>query len=191
MQTPELATALSSVKGMQDALKTLEAAALASAPFKVKDAVKWKEGDKERIGRVTCLYFNKEKGHLWGKVQANDRWSIGWSSTCFYFSDEEGYKIKVKDLIPIADFDPDPIIEQKDTLEGEIYELEREIEKLTAPLKKQIEGKQSALVKLQNGPCIHLWGEWEETGEVKKHLVGETDVKECVCEICGAKGRNC
>ena len=77
MQTPELATALSSVKGMQDALKQLEAAALASAPFKVKDAVKWTVDGKERTGRVTCLYFNKEKGHLWGKVQANDRWSIG------------------------------------------------------------------------------------------------------------------
>lgn len=186
----ELTTANTVLKGIQDTLAQLEATALAAVPFKTGNVVKWTANGKELTGRITSLYFNRDKGYVWGKVQDNSRFYIGWSSSCYYFSDEAGSKLTVADLKPVPDFDPDTIISEKDTIEGEISELESEIDRLANPLRKKISERQHKLSECQS-KCIHEWSEGYDTGEVRKHLIGETNIVEYTCEICGVSGRNC
>lgn len=136
-----------------------------------KVRLKFKEGDtvkiisQNKLGRVDCLHFDEKKDKVWVNIKLNVTRSIGWSNSTEYIDED-----LLEDLEKI-DFNEEDYYSKINEVKHEIDSVQAEIDKITLELRNKKITLEKALRDLQKN-CIHKWGEFIETGDIKKHMVG-------------------
>lgn len=137
--------------------------------------LKGKDGKEEKC-RVTSVYGYE--GKLVIILRNNNVRSIGWSSNTYYLNDTNSIT-----KIECPTINIEQLGNQMEGLESEKRKIAEEVNGKISSLKQKITEEQNK--------CIHDWDEGYETGTVVKHFIGETEVKEFTCQICGKVGQNC
>ena len=169
-------------KKLKAELKKIEEDAINNFPFKIGDVVSWYDRNykKEVIGRITYIGFDSEMGRVWAEIKHNTIRDIGWSSNITYFYNDGTIKLKK------IKFNPDEIKTSIETLDMEIFKINKKIQDMIHPLEKKVKEIQRKIQKLQN-QCIHQWDKGIDTNVKLTEYI--TKMK-YTCQICGAEGRN-
>lgn len=165
------------IKELEKQIKSIRATKEAECHIQKGDPVYFLDGDgKAKYGRVDYVYYSAEDKIVKAKIVLPVTSMIGWSSSSEY---SEASRFTKCD---------EPKFDQE-KIDG--------IEQLLVALRtkrRQLDIEEYNLNKDLNearSGCLHIWGDFNPTGEVRKHLIGESEVKIAFCTICGGQGTNC
>jgi hypothetical protein len=169
---------MENAKELKEKLEQIKKQKIEDCQFKKDEIVKYK-GKNCRVGYVS---YNEDKDEISVKLDLNTTRQIGWSSSYEF--------VKDLSLIEKINFDQETFENKIYQISASISENERKIYELSKEYRENIERLNTELKTLRS-ECPHKWDRGYSTGEVVKHLIGETEVEEMECEICGAVGKNC
>jgi hypothetical protein len=169
---------MENAKELKDKLEQIKKQKIEECLFKKEDIVKY----KGKNCRVSYVYYNEDKDEITVKIDLNTTRNLGWSSSYEF--------VKDLSLIEKINFKQEEFEDKINNINDLIYDNERKINEISKEYRENIEKLNSEL-KLLRLDCPHKWGRSNSTGEIVKHLIGETEVEESECEICGIIGKNC
>lgn len=171
------------MNAIEEAQKTIDrekASAVTACPWYPGDVVR----HDGRLWRITHVSFNDffKPPSVVVSARNNSTTMIGWSGNTAVWKPDQWSKLTAAE---------EPYEEHH---WGEHVNKVREL----ATFQATIEGIRAEMRELQQAihterleHCLHDWDEGCETGETRKHLMGETDVMVYTCQLCGIEGRNC
>lgn len=157
-------------------MKTAKAELKAQCPFKKGDPLQWiNDKGQTKKGRFDYVFVS-DKLEVSIRINLPVTSHIGWSSSYEYFKSPD-YSRFVKIEEPIS-------LDSLQRIDRMDWRVDEEIRKATALLQKQ-KARLSRIRKTYQKQCLHEWQDLGGTGEVVRHLIGESEVHNYECPHCG------
>jgi len=149
---------------------------IAKIPYKIGDAVEWRDGDKTVVGHVKYVSFDEQTGVPYLRVEKLE--ACGWitiGEKNFFSLDELHLLRKVEN--PVT---PDDVF----AIEKQIEKVENDLDITVRERQEKLDALKQELNELRE-KCIHEYEKFGEEGEAEALLGGKYTRYRWRCKICG------